>query len=300
MGESPSALGNCLGVVRVAVIGSSGYLGSRISEWLEARGFEITRVENTVRFLELPGKHGSSQKDANNVVVFAAGAVQHMVDPQDIEVYTSHYLRTVTEGFAVAKKLGYSRFLLLSSGDVYGFEHSGRVKEDAPVNPSNSYGESRAAGEALASTLARNEGMRLLVARLFLVSGPKQRGRFIGSAQSALREGNSFLVNNPNATRDFVSVVDFLRFIELAIKKQDWREFEVVNVCSGQGHLLLDVAKRIRDFIGGGEIATPDLKASHAAKASLVGDPTKAFAVFGWKSTMNLTEVIESSVGVVE
>lgn len=282
-------------MVQVCVIGARGYLGSQISSSLEAKGFDVIRVNNTAQFLESPELIPSMRGDDGGTLVFAAGAVRHLTENPEIELYKANYSRALLDSFEIAKGLGLSRFLLLSSGDVYGFQHNKRVNEQSPVTPATPYGESRAEGETLAKSMAESEGLRLLVARLFLVSGPNQPGRFIDSALNALKAGLTFRVNNPTATRDFISVLDFLRFVEFAIRKENWKYLEVVNVCSGQGHFLRDVAIQVRDVVGMGEVAESLNSSGPGQNESLIGDPAKALEVFDWESSMSLTQIIEAS-----
>lgn len=282
-------------MVRVAVIGSKGYLGSRVSSSLRTKGLDVLEVVRTTQFLESLQSRNLDASDQRDIVIFAAGAVRHLTQADEIRNYTSQYLDSIRESVAIAKKLGFPRFLFLSSGDVYGFDNLGRVTEKSPLNPVTPYGESRAAGEALASFLAASEGLNLLITRLFLVAGPNQPGRFLNSALSTLKSGLTFQVNRPNATRDFISVRDFSRFIELAVGRSSWEGFDEVNVCSGQGHLLLDVARQVRDFVGNGEVTGPEGWQLPIERDSLIGNPLRASTVFGWNSTMNLSEIIAAS-----
>lgn len=281
--------------MRVAVIGSKGYLGSRVSSSLRTKGLDVLEVVRTTQFLESLQSMNLETSDDRDTVIFAAGAVRHLTQEDEIRNYTSQYLDSIRESVAIAKKLGFPRFLFLSSGDVYGFDNLGRVTEESALNPVTPYGESRVAGEALASFLAASEGLNLLITRLFLVAGPNQPERFLNSALSTLKSGLTFHVNRPNATRDFISVRDFSRFIELAVGKSSWESFEKVNVCSGQGHLLLDVARQVRDFVGNGEVTVPEGWQSQIERDTLIGNPLRASTVFDWNSTMNLSEIIAAS-----
>src|SRR4029077_13273970 len=84
-----------------------------------------------------------------------------------------------------AKSNGVRRVVFASSREVYGDPRQLPVPETAPIKPKNSYGASKAAGEAYCGAFGR-EDLEIAVLRLANVYGPGDAGRvlplFMGSA----------------------------------------------------------------------------------------------------------------------
>src|SRR5207248_10684264 len=78
-----------------------------------------------------------------------------------------------------AARLGVRRVVFASSREVYGEPISLPVDEEAPLLAINSYGASKAAGEAYCRAFRREFGLQTTVLRLANVYGPRDVGRVI-------------------------------------------------------------------------------------------------------------------------
>lgn len=73
-----------------------------------------------------------------------------------------------------ARDLGISRFVQVSTDEVYGSVEEGASAEGAPLNPSSPYSASKAGGDLLALAYAKTFGVPLVVARSSNNYGPYQ------------------------------------------------------------------------------------------------------------------------------
>ena len=126
-------------------------------------------VEGDVRGFAFPGGHFSH-------VIHGAATSAREIDPLEM-------VETVVDGtrrvLTFAKLRGVRKFLLISSGAVYGTqpEHLPRIPETYdgspdPTKPSSAYGESKRIAEVLGGIYAVGGGMEVKVARCFSFSGP--------------------------------------------------------------------------------------------------------------------------------
>jgi len=146
-----------------------------------------------------------------------------------------------------AKAAGVRRFVFTSSREVYGEAGSLPVPETAPLNAKNAYGASKVAGE-LYCRLAAAAGLETVVLRLANVYGPRDRDRVIPLFLHAAKTDLPIDIYGGDQILDFVwigVVVDAL--IQAAFG--EWVR-DPVNVGSGKGVTLLELAQRITGIVG--------------------------------------------------
>lgn len=283
---------------RVLVIGSSGYLGSQIIQRLEREGF--TRVEDLSGQLDrsqVLKRESANGQNVSNTAIFAAGRVEHPQQPDEIATYLARYLGLLGDAVKLSASLGFGRFIMLSTGDVYGEGHQAPIEETAPLRPIGSYATSRAKGEELADKLCRLGGLELLICRLFLVVGPNQKARFVGEAQKQILKRGYFCLQNPDFVRDFLAAEDFCDFLSRAVSQQNWEGVRAVNVSTGEGLMLVQVADLIADILGGRIEVTQQSPTPHLRPSYLCGNPSLAKQVFDWQAELGIVETVKMALG---
>jgi dTDP-glucose 4,6-dehydratase len=122
--------------------------------------------------------------------------------------------RSDIEGTAVlleaARKFQHQRFLLVSSGDVYGPLKSSANSEDDRLGPKSLPASVRAAAETLAGAYHASHGVPVLITRGATAFGPRQpvNQPVAGLITSALTGQTLFIEGNGSATRDYLHVDD--------------------------------------------------------------------------------------------
>ncbi|MDA9916120.1 NAD(P)-dependent oxidoreductase [bacterium] len=282
---------------RILVIGSSGYLGSQIVQSLQTAGFTLEdNPSSQLNRSQVLIQENADCQDVSHTAIFAAGRVEHPRQHDEIARYLADYLGLLENAVRLAASLGFGRFIMLSTGDVYGKGHQEPIKESAPIRPIGSYATSRAKGEELADKLCRMNGLELLLCRLFLVVGPNQKSRFVGDARSDIMKKGYFNLQNPDFVRDFLAVEDFCEFVSGAVNQKSWQGVRAVNVSTGKGLTLFHVAELIADTLGGRvevsqQSLTPPLRPSY-----LCGNPALAMKVFDWKAVLGIDETLKKAL----
>lgn len=176
---------------RVLVTGASGFVGKRLCEYLEDKGFDVTRA---VRHADGTAKGtcsvGSVGPDTNwnealtgvDVIVHLAARVHVMED--DAADPLAEYRRVNVDGTKklamVAVKAGVRRFIYVSTIKVNGEATFGKAysASDTP-HPVDDYARSKLEAEDCLWRIAAETGLEVVIVRPPLVYGPGVRANFL-------------------------------------------------------------------------------------------------------------------------
>jgi UDP-glucose 4-epimerase len=142
-----------------------------------------------------------------------------------------------------AARWGVRRVVFASSREVYGEPISLPVDEESPLLAINSYGASKAAGEAYCRAFRREFGLQTSVLRLANVYGPRDIGRVIPLWVGQAISGHELTVYGGKQVIDFVWVGDTVEALVRAAHLEG--PLPPINVGSGTGTRIVDLARRI-------------------------------------------------------
>ncbi len=178
-------------MTRVLVTGASGFVGKRLCEYLEDKGFDVTRAvrraDGTAKNTYSVGSIGSdSNWDAAvtgiDVVVHLAARV-HVMEDNTAEPLAEYRRVNVdgTEKLALAAvKAGVRRFIYVSTIKVNGEATFGRAfsASDTP-HPMDDYARSKLEAEDSLRRIAADTGLEVVIVRPPLVYGPGVKANFL-------------------------------------------------------------------------------------------------------------------------
>jgi nucleoside-diphosphate-sugar epimerase len=173
------------------------------------------------------------------------------------------------------------------SGDVY--------RETAPTRPATLYGASKHGLATIAAAFAEQVGLSLAWGRLFFLYGPHEAPeRFVPTLVRALLRGETAAMTDGAQRRDFLHVTDAGRaFAALA----DSSLTGAVNVASGVGFLLADLARRIASLTGGVELLRIGaLPQRENEPPCLVADVSRIRQELGWRPRIGLEDGLRDTV----
>ncbi len=250
----------------VAVTGAAGFIGSHlVDHLLTVRNVEVVafdnlstgRLENLaqqqrnprLRFVEGDTRDASAVraalKEATTVYHFATrSSVQAALDDAEGTILTN-VLGTFNVLRAAAES-GARRFIFASSCEVYGQPRVLPVEETHPLSPVNSYGASNVAAEAYCRSFRRH--LQMVILRLTNVYGQRDSGQVIPVWFERAAAGEPLQVRGGDQVGDFVWVGVVVQALVRAGGLEG--ESPPINVGSGTGTRMIDVAKRIGDFMG--------------------------------------------------
>lgn len=249
-------------IVRVVVTGSSGMVGSVLSERLIEEGHDVVPVDrapnpwNTdldvatrlIDLLEAPA--GYDLPSGIDVVVHcAANARVHELVLEPLLARENYDTSFHALEFARSQD---AHFIFTSSREVYGNQGRERYDEtqvDAAWLESP-YAASKLATEDLTRAYGRAYGTRSTIVRLSNVYGRHDTSeRFVPVAIRRAMAGASLAIFGAEKRLDFTYVDDSVDGLVAVIERLTTVEGEVLNIASGHAETLIDAAESIATLL---------------------------------------------------
>ena len=189
------------------------------------------------------------------------------------------------------------RVLVVTSAAIYE-PADGLLGEDAPLVPSNPYGLSKLAQDALARRAFADDGLDVRIARPFNHAGPRQDPAFVVSSfarQIALIEAgrlpSELHVGNLDARRDVTDVRDVVDAYErIMIDAPAGRPY---NICSGRAVRVGDLLDRLLTLSRSPVRVTQDpARLRPEDSPVLVGDSTRIRTELGWMPGISIDRLL--------
>jgi UDP-glucose 4-epimerase len=253
---------------RVVVTGGAGFIGSHLVDTLLQRGTgEVVVIDNLSRgrLVNLERhKHDPRlrllQADIRDTEALrqafeGAHLVYHLAAQSTVmgsAVNVDYTFETNVGGtynvLKAAADEGISRIVFTSSREVYGEPLTLPVDEGHPLLSINTYGSTKVAGEALCRAFARERQLETIVLRLSNVYGPRDFGRVIPHWIEQARAAADILVYGGEQVIDFIWVGEVVEALVRAA--ESGVALPPINVASGTGTRILDLARRIGQLAG--------------------------------------------------
>ncbi|MGI8785220.1 MAG: GDP-mannose 4,6-dehydratase [Acidobacteriota bacterium] len=195
-----------------------------------------------------------------------------------VETYRVNFLGTLNVLEAVRQSCPSTRFVFVSSSEVYGRPRYLPIDELHPLAPVNPYSGSKAAADLLCFQYAESYGLDIIRVRPFNHSGPGQSDSFVISALSRqvaeievrLREP-MLKVGNLDNRRDFSDVRDVVQAYIAAAEKG--RRGVAYNVCSGSSHSVRELLEWLLEA-SRAQTASPGQRIA-GQEVVVMADPTR-------------------------
>ena len=187
----------------------------------------------------------------NNVDTIINFAAETHVD-RSIED-PSEFMRTDFQGVYVlleaARKHNISKFIQISTDEVYGTAYEGFFKEEDRLKPRNPYSVGKLAGERLAYSYFATHNVPVVITRASNNFGPYQYPeKFIPLfITNALEEKSLPLYGDGSQIRDWIYVIDHCKAIDMLLEKGEVGE--VYNIATGNLIPNIEIAKRIVNIL---------------------------------------------------
>ena len=311
-------------MTKILVTGAAGFIGSHTVDFLLSSGHEVVGVDNlrtgcrenlkqaaaSPRFdfqvmdiTEVETFTGLVRSQRPDVMIHLAG----LVSVQDSRADPALNVRLNVGGtqavIDAVMSASVPRAVFASSAAVYGDSDSFPLREDAPKQPLNPYGEAKLASEALLAGAARMHGFTAVSLRYFNVYGSRQApdspysgvvSKFVDCCR---RNQAPIIFGDGRQTRDFIHVRDVARANARAALLPGLLSGNY-NISSGCETSLLDLLELLRSLQP--SMPLPEFSAAQPGdiRRSL-GDPGRWGAVCGFspQETLEkgLLELVENS-----
>ena len=313
--------------MRVLVTGGAGYIGSTAVEILIAQGYEVSvfddcstgyadNVPSGVTFVQgsLLNRSEITQalKGCEAVMHFAGKSlVGESVEKP--ELYWSVNVggtRNLLDEMRIAK---ISKLIFSSSAATYGEPEVLPILESAPNKPTNAYGASKLAVDAMITDEARGHGLSAASLRYFNVAGAHKSSRgwlterhdpethlipnvLRSTAANPVKIfGSDWPTKDGTCIRDYVHVVDLIDAHIKALKTLAKPGHEIFNLGSGGGYSVREVITAASKATGS-QIPCVDSPRRAGDPAVLIADIAKAQRVLSWQPTRNLEAMVSDTL----
>ena len=220
----------------ITASGTTGSIGRHLRNVKSLRA----RLTDDLKNFESEFKHFSSDTYIHLAALTDIGEADEMKELS----YAVNVFGAIKMMEAFANSGG-KRFILASTGHVYGLTKLGRISLETDIPfPISVYAMHKLFAERQLSDMSRKYGIELIIARIFSVFGPNMAKHYLaskvyGSAELPLESGEFPMIKNGLDVRDFLSPSEVAETLNrLAISKSLTKQVEIINICSGQGQSL--------------------------------------------------------------
>ena len=314
--------------MKILVTGGAGYIGGTVAELLAEQGHEPVIFDNfsharrdllPASLPVIEGELGDrsvlerifltarDQKQPFDGVMHFAALIEAGESMQRPEIYFRNNTACSLSLLEAMLACGVTRLVFSSTAAVYGEPESVPILEEAPLAPTNAYGESKLLVEKMLAWFHRIHGLRYASLRYFNVAGASEcpagivRGEAhepethliplvldvaLGRRSSIRIYGEDYPTPDGTCIRDYIHVSDLADAHLLALHALDAapesRSRLIFNLGNGQGFSVREVIESARRVTG-----HPIQAESHPRRpgdpAALVAGSLKAMQQLGWK-----------------
>jgi UDP-glucose 4-epimerase len=314
--------------MKILVTGGAGYIGGTLTRLLLAQGHAVTVYDNLCHSKRLAVAANAdfvegdvadrallektlSQGRFDGVMHFAAliEAGESMKRP---EIYFRNNTAASLSSLEAMLATGHDRLVFSSTAACYGEPKSTPILEDAKLQPTNPYGESKLLVEQMLRWLNVSHGFKYASLRYFNVAGaiegygeahepeshliPLILDVALGRRANIKVFGRDYPTKDGTCIRDYIHVRDLAEAHLLALGALSEAKSRLIyNIGNGQGFTVLEVIESVRR-VTGRPIAVEELDRRPGDPAVLVASSEKIKAELGWKPEFaELDQIIASA-----
>ena len=311
----------------ILVTGGAGYIGGTVTRLLLKAGHKVTvydymrnkpdsiiaegatLVKGDIGDTELLTKVLSEQK-FDGVMHFAAliEAGESMVKP---EIFFRNNTASTLNLLETMLKTDHNKLVFSSTAACYGEPQYSPIFEDAKLQPTNVYGESKLMVEHMLRWFNQIHGFRYASLRYFNVAGaiegygeahepeshliPLILDVALGRRKSIRVYGSDYPTPDGTCIRDYIHVSDLADAHLLALEGLEDESRLIYNIGNGQGFTVRQVIDSVKR-VTGRQIAVEEHGRRPGDPAVLVASSSKIIRELGWAPKfLELDQIIESA-----
>jgi UDP-glucose 4-epimerase len=299
----------------VFVTGAAGFIGPHVVRRLLDAGARVVGFDNYFNGspVNLPAHPALSleEGDLRDPAALRAAltrarpeAIVHLAAIHYIPYCNAHPQETLQVNvagthnlFEAAQDLAVRRIVQASSAAVYPIQ-SEACREDGPLGPTDIYGATKVACEALGQSFAAQTGVPVVSARLFNVYGPGETNpHVIPEIVQQLTSDAPIRLGNLSPKRDYVHVTDVARALHMLLDVPA-PDHDAYNVGTGSEYSVTELVDVLSGIIGR-EIAIESeaARVRRLDRPHLLPDISKIEAATGWTPQVDLAEGLAELAG---
>lgn len=308
--------------MKVLITGGAGYIGSVMTRVFTEAGHEVVVLDNFtqghrdavpkgVRLIEGDIANFASlvtRTDAIDTVVHLAAFIAAGESMKSPEIYWRNNVAGTLAMLDAMRNLGIKQLVFASTAAVYGNPVSLPITEDAPKQPTNTYGMTKLAMDMAITSECWAHGLAATSLRFFNVAGAYQDAGERHRSETHIipialevaagkREvftvfGNDYLTDDGTCVRDYIHVADLARAALLALDHNTTGTHAIYNLGNGSGFSNKQVVEAV-ETVTCKRLSVVYGERREGDPAVLVASSQKAYDELGWKpSQPSLEEMI--------
>lgn len=292
---------------KILITGSSGFIGSNLSDFLEKRGIEViaydlrnTPSNDVKNFANLKEKING----VGGVVHLAAVSRVKWGFENPLECVSTNIGGTANVLEAIRQSNGKQPWMVFgSSREVFGESRPLPVTEETPRRPMNVYGITKMAGEDLCQSFSMNYGLKTRVLRFSNVYTGKndQLDRVIPRFILQALKNDDLVINGTGEELfDFTYIKDTIEGIWGCIQEVDISQklYDDFILSTGRAISLRELAEMIVGEAGSkSKIIYIEGRAYDVSK--FYADPEKAKRILGYNPAISLEDGLRMAVAAL-
>ncbi|OBG33207.1 oxidoreductase [Mycobacterium alsense] len=270
----------------VTLTGATGFVGRQVLRSLLERGYSVrVLIRNPSRLQVDPAHERLDVWETPDLFAETTDRLEELLEGSETLVHAAWYVEpggyltsplnlrclsgTINLAYAL-KTVGGKRFVGVGTCAEYDTS-AGLLATDTPLAPNTLYAACKAAAFQVLERFFRAEGISFAWSRLFYLYGEgEDERRLVPYIRRQLDAGQEVLLSRGNQVRDFLDVRDAAKMIaDVAVGQQQG----AVNICSGEGVTVRQLAERIADEYGRRDLLR------FGARADDVFDPPRIVGV---------------------
>jgi UDP-glucose 4-epimerase len=306
--------------MRVLVTGGAGYIGSVVTAALLEGGHEVTVLDDLSTGHEDAVPEGARfvratlQDSAPVLADVRPEAVLHFAAKSLVgqsqeapELYWENNVGGTLALLEAMRAAGCRRIVFSSTAATYGEPEQVPIPEDAPTRPTNTYGASKLAVDAMLTSYAVAYSFAAVSLRYFNVGGAAYgRGErhmtethlipialqvAAGSREALTVYGDDYATPDGTCIRDYVHVQDLAAAHLLALPAPAPGEHRIYNLGSGTGFSVQEMVDAVREATGHPlPVVVGPRRAGDPAR--LVASSARIHQDLGWTPAHTLQEIV--------
>ena len=309
--------------MKILLTGGAGYIGSVMATKLLEEGHEVVVLDNLSQGHEDAIPSGVSRFINANIT-----DVAQVITPEDGIEAVIHLAAYIAAGESMTKpemywenntagtlkmleglrQLGIKKLIFASTAAVYGDPETIPITEDAPKNPTNTYGMTKLAMDMAITSECIAHDMAATSLRFFNVAGaygdagerhpvethiiPIALEVLAGKREKFSIFGDDYPTRDGTCVRDYIHVVDLARAAIMALDKLESGKHTIYNLGSGDGFSNREVITAV-EKVTGKQLPVEVGPRREGDPATLIASSEKAHRELGWApSRPTLEEMI--------
>jgi GDPmannose 4,6-dehydratase len=309
---------------KAVITGITGQDGSHLAEWLLDKNYEVHGVvrrastENFERIEHLTGRiqlHQADLLDQLSLIdvfrtvkpdeTYNLAAMSFVPTSWKQPVLTGDFtaigVTRVLEAIHLLDPKGI-RFYQASSSEMFGKVQETPQKETTPFYPRSPYGVAKVYGHWITVNYRESYDMFCCSGILFNHEGPRRGKEFVtrkvtdGVARIKLGLQKELRLGNLDSKRDWGFAGDYVRAMWLMLQQPKPDDFVIAT---GETHSVRELVQTAFDYVqlDWKKYVVEDPALIRPAEVDLlIGDPSKARRVLGWRPEVSFTQLIHRMV----